>query len=222
MSRSPLVRFGLSLGFLVAAAPRALAQTAPPPPPGQYPAYTPPPGAYPYAPPPGYGYPPPPPPPSGPPPVTPEKHLGIGYKIGNGVGFVGGDVVIAPVPHLALDLQANYLSAQVSDGFSSRTATGWAVAPSVQGRLYSGQVNTPYVGLGFVHLALTLDNVTANVNGFFMNLGWEWRWDSGLGILLGGGFAHVTSAHATDGVTSISRGSATMPNLEVGLRYMFL
>src|SRR5579871_1685874 len=88
----------------------ALAQTSPPPsppPPLPPPAYAPP-GTYPqpaYAyPPSAYTYPPALPPPA-PPPQVPERKLGVGYKIGNGLGFIGADVILAPVEHLALDAQ---------------------------------------------------------------------------------------------------------------------
>jgi hypothetical protein len=227
-----LITCTLALLSLLGAPTRASATTpAPQPaaaPPEPYPVYTPPPGAAP-APPPYYAPPPGTAPyyPAAPggvarPPVTPEKHLGVGYKIGNGIGFVGADIIIAPIPHLALDLQANYASVTVSNGFSTQTATGYGLAPAIQGRLYEGQVNTPYVGAGFVRVSLKAFDVTASGNGFFANVGYEWRWDSGLGILLGGGIAHLNSVHATNGIDTIDRGGLTAFNLEAGLRYMFL
>jgi hypothetical protein len=231
-----LATTGFALFSLLAATTRASATTPATAPPDPYPAYTPAPGAAPPPPPPGTApysypppgtmpyYPPPPPPPGVPvrPPVTPEKHLGVGYKIGNGIGFMGADVIIAPIPHLALDLQANYESATVSNGFTTQTATGYGVAPELQGRLYEGQVNTPYVGVGFVRVSLKAFDITASANGFFVNGGYEWRWDSGLGILLGAGVAHVSGVHATNGIDTIDRGGFTAFNLEVGLRFMFL
>src|SRR4051794_1657238 len=100
--------------------------THPPPPPTTPPPPTPPP------PPPPLGLsrgwpPPPPPPPYQPPPVDPpatSTHLGVGYKIGNGIGFLGGDLIISPIPHLALDLQANTFSVATSSG----SAHGYGVA----------------------------------------------------------------------------------------------
>jgi hypothetical protein len=232
-----LTTAGFTLLSLLAATTRASA-TTPAAAPEAYPTYTPPPGATPPPPPPGTApayypppppgtvpyYPPPPPPPGVPvrPPVTPEKHIGVGYKIGNGLGFTGADLIIAPIGHVALDLQANYVSVDVSDGFTTRTATGYGLAPSLQGRLYEGQVNTPYLGVGFLRVSLSLDSVTASGNGYFVNGGYEWRWDSGLGVLLGAGVAHINSVHATDGVTTINDAGFTRFNLEVGLRFMFL
>lgn len=151
------------------------------------------------------------------PPVA-RKRMGVGYKIGNGLGFVGGDLIIAPIPHLTLDLQANWFS--MSSGSSS--ATGYGLAPSVQGHLFDGQVSSPYAGLGYVYATLSLDGVTASAQGVFANLGYEWRWESGLGILLGGGVGQLGAINATNGVETISSPGGTHFNLEVGLRYMFL
>ena len=39
--------------------------------------------------------------------ATARKHVGVGFKIGNGMGFVGGDLIISPIDHLTLDLQAS-------------------------------------------------------------------------------------------------------------------
>jgi hypothetical protein len=218
--------FGVVVASVVAltSVGSALAQTASPPPPpapGQYPppAYAPPgaypPGAYPPPayPPGAYAYPPPPLPPPAP-PVVPERKLGVGYKIGNGLGFVGADVIIAPVEHVALDAQINYLS--------DHGATGTGFAATVQGRFFGNQRSTPYIGLGFVHASLTLGSQTGSLSGFLANVGYEWRWNEGLGILLGGGLAHVPSVTVTDGVTTVEEAGGWLPNLEFGVRYMFL
>jgi hypothetical protein len=171
-----------------------------------------------YPPPPGASPPPLPPlPPPEAPPVA-EKKLGVGYKLGNGLGFVGADIIVAPIEHLAVDLQVNYESFSEPNG----SATGVGFAPSIQGRLNGSQLSTPYLGVGWVHASLSLQNVSASVSGFFANAGYEWRWDSGLGILLGGGVAHLGAVHATDGVTTITRNGGWFPNLEFGVRYMFL
>src|SRR5450432_1613351 len=166
--RMALARMALAAALIGAASfsslSVALAQTPPP-------AYSPP------------GASPPPPPSEAPPPPAPEpvaeKKLGVGYKIGNGIGFVGGDIIVAPIEHLAFDLQLNYLAFSEPNG----TAKGLGFAPSVQGRLNGGQLSTPYLGLGWVHASLSLQNVSASASGFFANVGYEWRWDSGLGIL---------------------------------------
>jgi len=147
-----------------------------------------------------------------------SKRLGVGYKIGNGLGFVGADVIIVPMDHLSLDLQANYLSV----GTDAGTATGYGLAPSVQAHLFKGQVSSPYLGLGYVFASLSLDTITSSTSGFFANVGYDWRWSSGLGILVGAGVAHLGNVHATNGVETLDRPGGTLFNLEVGLRYMFL
>ena len=190
----------------------------PPPPPYGYPPPPnghPPPPPYGYPPPPRYGYAPPPPPRD--PPAT-STHFGLGYKIGNGLGFVGGDVIISPLPHLVLDLQANTFSASTSSG----TATGYGLAPAVQFYLREPGVSTPYFSAGYLYATLALNDVTASLNGFFVNAGYEWKWTSGFGILLGGGVSYFASLKATDGVTTIQESGGAHFNLEVGFRFLFL
>jgi hypothetical protein len=150
-------------------------------------------------------------------PTTVRKKVGAGYKIGNGLGFVGADLIVTPVEHLTFDLQANWF--RVSTGDTS--ANGYGLAPSVQGHLFDG-VSSPYAGLGYVYATLTMDGVTASAQGVFANIGYEWRWASGLGILLGGGVGYVGKIQATNGVETITAPGGTHVNLEVGLRYMFL
>ena len=148
-----------------------------------------------------------------------EKRLGIGYKLGNGIGFYGGDVVVNPLPHLSLDLYASYVS-QSADG--GGTATGFALAPAIQGSLFAGTRSTPYVALGMQYVSMSLGGATASGTGFFANIGYEWKWRSGLGIQLGAGVQHLSQIVATDGVTSVATGGKTAPNIEFGVRYMFL
>jgi len=147
-----------------------------------------------------------------------SKHLGVGYKIGNGLGFVGGDILVSPIDHLTFDLQANWFSA-TSSGTS---ANGYGLAPAVQFHFFKGQRSSPYIGVGFLYATLTLDGITSSATGEFFNAGYEWRWSSGLGILLGGGINHLGQVKATNGVETVETPGGTNPNLEVGLRYMFL
>ena len=189
----------------------------PPPPPNGYP---PPPNGYP--PPPPYGYPPPPrygyapPPPPRDPPAA-ATHFGLGYKIGNGLGFLGGDVIVGPAPHVALELQVSFFSANVGDG---RTARGYGLAPALHLYMRDPGRSTPYLALGYAYATLTLDDVTAKVHGPFINVGYEWKWSNGLAILVGGGASRVTSARATDGFTTVDYPGGWFFNLEAGLRYM--
>lgn len=151
-------------------------------------------------------------------PAVASKRLGVGYKAGNGLGFVGADVIISPVDHLTFDLQANYFSAKTNSG----TASGYGLAPAIQGHLFKGQVSSPYIGLGYVFASLSLDNVSASASGVFGNVGYEWRWESGLGIILGAGVGHLGTVHATNGVETLDAPGGTYFNLETGLRFMFM
>jgi hypothetical protein len=141
---------------------------------------------------------------------------GIGYKIGNGIGFLGADVIVAAIPHLSIDVQANYFQLATGSG----TAKGYGLAPTAQLELRPVG-HTPYLGLGFVYARLALDNVTASASGVVVNLGYQWRFENGLGIILGGGLAYLGDVRATDGVTTVEREGGALPNLEAGLRYFF-
>jgi hypothetical protein len=158
-----------------------------------------------------------PPMPAPPPPVM--KRLGVGYKAGNGIGFLGGDVIVNVVPHVAIDAQASYFSLATSDG---QTGTGYGLAPAVHGELYVGQRSTPYAAVGLQYASLTVGSATGTGAGGFVNLGYEWKWQSGLGIQLGGGVQYLSKIEATDGNTTLMTGGKVNPNLEIGLRYMFL
>jgi len=113
-----------------------------------------------------------------------------------------------------------HLEVDVQVAWFSEFDTGIAFAPAVQGYLYE-RGSSPYVGVGFQYVYLTWKDVTASGFGYFANVGYEWKWKSGLGILVGGGVQHLQNISATDGATSISTGGDTGPNLEFGLRYRF-
>ena len=178
-----------------------------PPPPGAYP--------YPYPPPPGYPYPPryvapPPDPPAS------ATHLGIGYKIGNGLGFLGGDVIIGPAPHLAIDVQVNKFDVPTDSG----NANGYGLAPALQLYLRPPGVSTPYLSLGYAYATVSIDNVRASVHGGFANAGYEWKWSNGLAIVVGGGALVLARVTATDGVRTVSIDGGWAINIEAGLRFM--
>jgi hypothetical protein len=185
--------------------------TAQAPPPG----YAPPPPGY-AAPPPGYG---PPPPGYGPPPEAPSRDrlFGVGYKAGNGIGFVGGDIIVGILPHLNLDVQASYFRVSTN----GETAHGYAFAPMLQVHLTSGGKNTIYVAGGMQYAHVELSGVSANVKGIVGNLGYIWKWPSGFGILLGGGIQHFWGVAESNGSTVIARDAGTFPNIEFGVRKMF-
>jgi len=141
------------------------------------------------------------------------RKVGVGYKIGNGIGFVGGDVVLRLVPHVVLDLQANYASV---DGM-----TGYGLAPTVQLQLKEVG-HTPYLGAGIQYATLSDAWRGGYVTGFVVNAGYEWRFASGLGVLVGGGIQDIGTLHVTKGMlASPAPAGGVHVNLEAGVRYFF-
>ena len=147
-----------------------------------------------------------------------SRHVGVGYKVGNKLGFVGADLLIEPVEHLTFDLQASWFNT----ASNSDTLKGFGLAPAVQYHFKGGQVSSAYIGAGYIYARMSLNDLTASSQGGFLNAGYEWRWANGLGILVGGGFAHVSSVRKTDGFATIVAEGGTLPNLEAGLRFLFL
>ena len=153
--------------------------------------------------------------------TEPGRNLGVGYKIGNGLGFTGVDVVARYIPYVSIDFQANYVFASVAqpDG-TTLSASGFGVAPTVQGHLFPVG-HTPYLGLGLVYIRMSADGVTASGPGFLANLGYEWRFASGVGILVGAGMDYLGTVSATNGTTTVSEKGGPLFNLEAGVRYFF-
>ena len=146
---------------------------------------------------------------------TTNDHLGIGYKVGNGLGFLGADMIVSPAPHVALDFQVSVFSVQTP----TRSANGFGLAPMLQGFFYDPPRSSGYVSLGFLYASASLQNAHASVTGIAANLGYEWRWESGFAILLGGGVAVLQDATATDGPSTVRINGGFHPNLEFGIRY---
>jgi hypothetical protein len=143
--------------------------------------------------------------------------LGLGYKIGNGLGFVGLDFVAGISPRISVGLQGNYLS--FTNSFDER-ATGYGVVPFAQFRLWPAG-STPYLVAGPLYATLSSDDVTASGFGGIANLGWEWMWRSGLSLNIGAGVGYLGSIEATNGFSSIERSGGAHFNLESALRYYF-
>ena len=151
--------------------------------------------------------------------AQPDKRLGVGYKAGNGIGFLGGDVIINVVPHVTIDLHGSYLSTSTSFGES---ASVYSFAPALQAYLFAGQRSTPYAAIGMQYAHFTVGDATASGVGGFVNIGYEFKWQSGLGIQLGGGVQYFQETEATSGSTTLMKGGKAAPNIEIGLRYLFL
>jgi|KBSMisStaDraftv2_1062788.scaffolds.fasta_scaffold131846_2 hypothetical protein len=140
------------------------------------------------------------------------RRIGLGYKIGNGIGFTGGDIVLRLIPHVAFDLQAAYASI---DGM-----TGYGLAPTIQ--LQWKEVgHTPYVGTGLQYANLSDATRGGYVTGFVVNAGYEWRFANGLGVLVGGGIQDLGAVHATKGTVVNDNPGGARFNIEAGVRYFF-
>lgn len=146
----------------------------------------------------------------------PVRTLGVGIKVGSGMGFIGGDIVINPVEHLSIDLQANHALVGTNRG----TASGVGLVPGIQWHFRAGQQSGPYLGAALIYWKLGVDGDKVSATGMAFNIGWEWKGTSGFGIILGGGVAHIMNVSTTTGLKY--NGQTTMPSFEFGVRYMFI
>jgi hypothetical protein len=156
-----------------------------------------------------------------------ERKLGVGYKIGNGIGFEGGDLIYRAFPHVSFELQINYcaLNDSLPDG-SALTFSGIGFAPAVHAQLRP-LGHTPYLSAGLIYVRMDASHEGASVGttsgtGFFANVGYEWRFASGIGVIVGAGANDIVTLHAETAFASASKtGNEVSLNLEGGVRYYF-
>jgi hypothetical protein len=155
-----------------------------------------------------------------------ERKFGVGYKVGNGIGFEGGDLIYRAFPHVGFDLQIGYYGSKDSlpDG-SPVTFTGVGFAPAVHAQLRPIG-HTPYLSAGLAYMRLEASHegqlATGSATGFFTNVGYEWRFASGLGILVGGGVGDIMSLHVQEGAAGATDSTNHVYfNVEGGVRYFF-
>jgi hypothetical protein len=142
-----------------------------------------------------------------------DRIVGVGYHPGNFIGPLAFDVIIRPLPHIAVDLQAGTLS--------SETEHGLAVAPQLQWEFRRGWRSTPYVGMAFRYEEVWSDGVTATSKGGFLVGGWQFRWRSGFGVLLGVGVLYMTSVTLNTPKEDYWSSGGWFGTFEVGVRYFF-
>ncbi len=123
--------------------------------------------------------------------------LGIGYKLGNGIGLTGADLIVNPISNLSLDLQIATMEGVL--GF----------APALQYHL--DPAGGPYVGLGYQRASATVEGQTTAANGVFGNVGWQWKPLTNLGVQFGVGYQKLIDGTQDGGL-----------NFEFGTRYFFL
>jgi hypothetical protein len=142
-----------------------------------------------------------------------EPIVGVGFHPGNFVGPLAFDIILRPLPHIAVDLQVGTWS-------SDNDLRGLGVAPQVQWEFLRG-LQTPYVGLGFRHEEVWSDGVMASSNGGFLVGGWQRRWQSGFGVLVGGGVLYMTPVTLIAPRVQYWSGGGLYGTYEVGVRYFF-
>src|SRR3954463_13513579 len=98
--------------------------------------------------------------------------FGVGLHPGNYLGPLAFEVILRPVRHVALNVQA------WTEDLSTRRI---AVAPEIQWEVQTGP-STPYVGLLFRYERDAAEAQQASSRGGGMTAGWQWRWPSGLGL----------------------------------------
>jgi hypothetical protein len=143
-----------------------------------------------------------------------DRTVGMGFHPGNFIGPIAFDVILRPLPHVAVDLQVGTLD--LDSGVH-----GLAVAPELQWEFRRGWRSTPYVGLGYRHEEDWSDGVTATSKGGFLVGGWQFRWQSGFAALLGGGVLYMTPLTLNTPVASHESSGGWSGTYEVGLRYFF-
>ena len=153
------------------------------------------------------------------------RTIAVGYKIGNGLGFAGGDVVVRAWPHVSFDLQTNYISASDTSYGNTLTLSGVGLAPALHVEL-KPVGHTPYVSVGALYLRFSvhddINSGTGSATGFVANAGYEWRFASHVGVLVGAGISDLLTLHGDTSAASFTyRPDKVFFNIESGLRYFF-
>jgi len=138
----------------------------------------------------------------------------VGFHPGNFVGPLAFDVILRPLPHVDFDVQVGYWTAV--DG----RVHALAFAPALQWEWFR-RWQTPYVGLAFRYEEDWSDGVTATSKGGALTGGWQFRWQSGLGLLLGIGVLYMTPIDLNSPNAGHYSSGGWYGTYEVGVRYFF-
>ena len=99
--------------------------------------------------------------------------------------------------------------------------TGYGLAPTLQLQL-KDIGHTPYLGMGMQYANLSDADRGGYAAGFVANAGYEWRFASGVGVIVGGGVQDVGKVHVTKGIAASDGNSGGVHfNIEAGVRYFF-
>jgi hypothetical protein len=145
--------------------------------------------------------------------ASPEPMFGVGYHPGNFIGPLAFDFIVRPRPQVAIDVQVGY-SSLVDD------VHGVGIVPQLQGEFWPGW-QTPYVGLVLLYEEVWSEGVTAASEGAGVTGGWQFRWHSGFGIILGGGALYMRDVTVRTARSGYHFAGGMYPTLEIGVRYFF-
>jgi hypothetical protein len=141
--------------------------------------------------------------------------------IGNGLGFLGAGVVVAPWRQLTFELQVSHLEGQTSPP-TDQNPIGWGVAPLVRAYWWPDGTIVPYAAAGGAVTRLTYRSLAWTTTGLFATAGVEWRTDDqSWRFLAGAGFRYSPAVSVSDGSGWIHEDRYLGINLELGMRYMF-
>jgi hypothetical protein len=147
--------------------------------------------------------------------------FGIGWVIGNGLGVRGADVIVAPWPRLAFELQVSNVETTL-DG-KDEAAQGWGFAPVVRAYLWPEGLVVPFAAAGGSVTRSSYRSLAWTATGLFATVGAEWRTGAlpSLHMLVGAGVGYSPAFEASSASERVWRDRQRTVNLEVGLRCMF-
>ena len=142
-----------------------------------------------------------------------EPIVGLGYHPGNFIGPLAFDVIVCPWSHLAFDLQVGYWSLE-------NDVHGLGIGPQLQWRFLRGW-QTPYVATVFRYEEVWSDGVRADSKGGALIGGWQCRWQSGIGLLVGVGVLYMGPITLSSPAAGYYSSGGVYGTYEVGVRYFF-
>lgn len=137
----------------------------------------------------------------------------MGYHPGNFIGPLAFDVIFRALPHVTLDVQVGYSK-------ESGPVRRLGIAPHLQWELWRG-LRTPYLGVAFRLERVSTEGGAASSTGGCVIGGWQMRWQSGLGILVGVGVLYMSTVDLSTGPIWYHSDGGLFGTYEVGLRYFF-
>ena len=142
-----------------------------------------------------------------------DQSLGLGYHPGNFVGPVAFELVVAPMTHVAFDVQVGYWG--LEDGIR-----GIGCAPQLQWKFLRGW-QTPYAGVLYRHEEVWADGQRASSKGGAVTGGWQFQSRNGLGALVGVGVLYKSAVAFSSPRADYYSSGGTFGTYEIAVRYFF-